>query len=85
MKQKLLTNRQASVIARGDELAIGDSPCPAFNQSFLCWRPANAPILPDPDQSFHIDRRMPLGTQAGSIRHTVVFCAIRKRMGKWDN
>ncbi len=39
-------------------------------EPFLCWRPANAPILPGPDQSFHIDRRMPRQRQVESIRHT---------------
>ena len=29
-------------------------------QSFVCWQPANAPILSGLAQSFHIDQRMPL-------------------------
>jgi hypothetical protein len=38
---------------------------------FLCWRPANIPILPGTDQSFHIDRRMFLQRQATGTQETV--------------
>ena len=41
-------------------------------QPFLCWRPANAPILPGSAQAFHIDRRMLLRRQATAVRQSVV-------------
>ena len=42
---------------------------------------ANAPILPGPRQSFHIDGRMPLRRQAESIRLTVICWDLKPRPG----
>ncbi len=43
-------------------------------ESFTCWQPANAPILPGPDQSFHIDRRTPLQNWPTAVQQAVVLC-----------
>ena len=38
---------------------------------FLCWRPANASILPEPAEPFHIDHRMPLQVWPTVVQQTV--------------
>jgi hypothetical protein len=40
--------------------------------TFVCWRPANAPILPGLAESFHIGRRMPLQGWPTTVHQSVV-------------
>ena len=72
------------VTSGGRIVAIAGSSLTATHQSFVCWRRANAPILPGRRWPLQIDCGMPLQRQATSIRNTVEFSSIRKRTGKYD-
>ena len=43
---------------------------------FLCWRPANVPILPVSAPTSKIDCSIPLWRQATAVQQTVLFWRI---------
>ncbi len=67
---KLLTSGPHP-LARSDSVTAKQWSNSAKNS--ICWRPANAPILPGSAQTFHIDWRLPLQGWPTTVHQSVGY------------